>query len=266
VETGPSAAADPFAADPVVADIRRRAAAVLAAVPRPGEGLRVVPGRDAPEDPQAALEGFYRVADGEGFLGDRVLFEAARVRLTELSRRAPVFEEGFVVPTFDAVEARFRFGDGIGGCKVPLVPGVHVGVGVTPADELEFWAAPSVREAACSVACVADTGTRSVRARTVGKDALLAALLEAVDAAWDELPDFLRAARRAARTPVEDAAAAYRPLHLPKTFVEGARRILGNPARPSRLALALALCRNGDDAAPLVARKLGLAAGRLLRD
>ncbi len=248
-------------ADPVQASLAARADAVLAATPGPGTGLRAT---FRAGDPAATLERFYLVADGEGFLGDRFLFNAASKQLAELSRRAPVFDEGFVVPTFDAVEVRWRFGDGVGGCKVPLVPAVHVGVGVTPEDHLEFWAAPAVREPGCSLACVADLGVRTVVPRTAGKDALLAALAAAVDDAWDRLPTLLRSARRAAKITEADALAAWKPLHLPKSFTGAARRALEAGSSRSRLALALALARAGDDAAPLVARKLGLAAGRLL--
>lgn len=248
-------------ANPVHVSLAARADAVLAVTPGPGTGLRPT---FRVGDPAATLERFYLVADGEGFLGDRFLFNAASKQLAELSRRAPVFDEGFVVPTFDAVEVRWRFGDGVGGCKVPLVPAVHVGVGVTPEDHLEFWAAPAVREPGCSVACVADLGARTVVPRTAGKDALLAALADAVDDAWDRLPALLRAARRAAKITEADPAAAWKPLHLPKSFTGAARRALEAGPSRSRLALALALARAGDDAAPLIARKLGLAAGRLL--
>ncbi|MCE9634273.1 MAG: hypothetical protein K8T90_01095 [Planctomycetes bacterium] len=249
----------------VEAAIAARIDAALAACPQTGLGIRAVPGSAATgPSPADTLEVFLRVADGEGFLGDRMLFAEGVKRLTELSRRAPVFDEGFVLPTFDAVEARWRIGEASGGCKTPLVPGVYIGVGVTPADHLEFWAAPFVREPLTSVACVADAGTRVVCARTVGKDALIAACVGEVERAWDELPDFLRAARRAARTPAGDVDKALMPLHLPKSYREAAKRVVGRHLTPSRLQVALALARAGDDQDPLNARKFGLAAGRLI--
>jgi hypothetical protein len=204
------------------------------------------------------------VADGEGFLGDRMLFAEATKRMTELSRRAPVFDEGFVLPTFDAVEARWRIGEATGGCKTPLVPGIHVGVCVTPEDHLEFWAAPFVREPLATVACVADAGTRVVRERAAGKEALVAACVAEVERAWDELPDFLRAARRAGRTPAGDVESALRPLHLPRSYREAAKRGIGRLLTPTRLQVATALARAGEDQEPLHARKFALAAGRVL--
>lgn len=238
--------------------------AALAASPHDGAGYRVVPDTNLP--PAAALERFLGIADGEGFLGDRVLFDAAARRLAELSRRAPVFDEGFVVPTFDAVEARWRFGEGIGGCKVPLIPAVHVGVGVTPSDALEFWAAPAVRMPPALVACVADPGARVVLERTAGKDALLAALLGEVERAWDELPEFVRTARRASRSSAGDAESALRALHLPRSYREAVRAVLAAVSSPTRMQLALALARVGTGEDPLNARKLGLAAGRVLAE
>ena len=249
--------------DPVADALRARIDTALASMPGEGTGLRVVPDTS---DPAASLEAFLRVADAEGFLGDRVLFDAAVKRLTELARRTPVFDEGFVLPTFDAVEARWRVGDGVGGCKTPLIPGVYVGVGVTPKDHLEFWAAPFVREPLCTVACVADDGTRVVLERTAGKDAFFGALLGEVDRAWDGLPDLLRAARRAGRTPAGDVERALSPLHLPKSYRLAAREGVGRRLTPSRLQVALALARAGDDQDPLNARKFGLAAGRLLAE
>jgi hypothetical protein len=241
--------------------LRARIDAALASAPLAGAGVRVVPGS---EGPAAALESFLAVADGEGFLGDRTLFAEAVKRLTELSRRAPAFDEGFLLPSFDAVEARWRIGEATGGCSTPLVPGVYVGIGVTPADALEFWAAPFVREPQATVACVADAGTRVVRERTVGKDALIAACVAETEHAWDELPEFLRSARQAARTSAGDLEHALRPLHLPRSYRAAARRALGRLLTPSRLEAALALARAGEGEDPVHARKLGLAAGRLL--
>lgn len=234
--------------------------AALAPCPQPGAGLRVVPG-DA--GPAAALDAFLRVADGEGFLGDRMLFEAAVNRLVELSGRTPDFDEGYLLPSFDGVEGRWRFGEGVGGCRTPLVPGIVVGIGVTPADHLEFWAAPCVRETLCDVACVADPGTRVVRERTAGRDAFLGAMTGEIDRAWDDLPALLRSARRAGRVREDDPDAALRPLHLPRSYREAAKRLSRSPA-PTRLALALALCRAGSGEEPIHARKFGLSAGRLL--
>lgn len=251
------------AATPAETALAARVDAALAAMPGPGEGWRVEPTGD--DRAAERLEAFLRIADGEGFKGDRVLFDAAAARLASLSGRTPVFDEGFAVATFDAVEARFRFGEGIGGCKRPLVPCVHVGVGVTPKDDLEFWAGPSVREHGCSVASTHDRGDRTVVPRTAGKDAFFDALHAAVDDAWDRLPEFVRTARRAGRTEETDPASALRPLHLPRTFAEGALELARRGGGSiSRLALALSLARFGDDASPLIARKLGLAAGRLL--
>lgn len=233
----------------------------LRGMPGPGAGTRDVPGR---RDPGSAYDAFLRVADDEGFLGDRVLFDAARAHLAGLTRRTPVYDEGFVVPTFDAVEVRWRIGDGVGGCKVPFVPCIHVGVGVTPEDHLEFWAAPALREPLCAVAAIGDDGRRTVLPRTSQRDAFLSTLLAAVDAAWDALPSFLRTARRAGRTQEPDADAALAPLHLPKSLRAGALALLPARAGASRLSIALALARCGDDAEPLVARKLALASGRLV--
>ena len=243
------------------AAMARRLDAVIGRLPRPRDILRVTAGG---HDPARVFEDFLLVADGEGFLGDRVLFQAAATQLAELSRRTPVFDEGFVLPTFDAVEVRWRFGDGVGGCKIPLIPAVHVGVGVTPQDHLEFWAAPAVREATSTVAAIADTGERRVVERTVSKADLLTALSDVVGDAWERLPDFLRNARRAGRRQEPDLAAAWKPLHLPKSFVAGAVQALGTPTSTSRLAMAMALARSGNRLAPLMARKCGLAAGRLI--
>jgi hypothetical protein len=85
-----------------------------------------------------------------------------------------------------------------------------------------------------------------------------------VDRAWEELPDFLRTARRAGRTPVQDVEEALRPLHLPRSYREAAKRGLGAAATPSRLQTALALARAGSAEAPVNARKFGLAAGRFV--
>ncbi len=247
-------------AEPVEAALAARIGTALRTMPLSGEGLRVLPG----EDPIAAFEEFLRTADDEGFKGDRVLFAAATERLAALSGRTLVFDEGYVTPTFDRVEARFRLGEAIGGCQPPLVPGVCVGVGVTPDDRLEFWAAPFVREATATVACVADTGARDVRARSVGREALVAACTDTVDAAWERLPGLVDRAREATREPVSDAASALRALHLPRSFVEATLEGGVSPLLTSRLLLALALARAGEDGAPAVARQFGLAAGRLL--
>jgi hypothetical protein len=208
-------------------------------------------------------ESFLAVADDEGFKGDRVLFGEAVTRLRDLSKREPVFDQGFVVPTFDAVEAAFALGEAVGGCQPPLVPGVYVGVGVTPKDALEFWAAPFVRDPTCSVACVDDTGDRDVVERTAGREPMVASLTSVVDAAFDRLPALIDRARDATKESV-DPAAVLATLHLPRSFVERSKRRGADALMCSRLTVALAVARAGHDCAPLVARKFGLAAGRVL--
>jgi hypothetical protein len=84
-----------------------------------------------------------------------------------------------------------------------------------------------------------------------------------VDAAFDRLPALIDRARDATKESV-DPAAAMSPLHLPKSFVERAKRRGADALMCSRLTVALAVARAGHDCAPLVARKLGLAAGRVL--
>jgi hypothetical protein len=241
------------------AALARRVDVALRSAPLVGEGLRVAGG----DSPAAAFESFLKVADDEGFKGDRVLFGEAVARLRDLAKRGPTFDHGFVVPTFDAVEAAFALGDAVGGCQPPIVPGVYVGVGVTPADALEFWAAPYVRFATTTVPCVDDAGDRDVVPRAAGRVPMTAALVAAVDAAWDRLPALIDAAR-ASSTESVDPAAALAPLHLPSSFVERAKRHGADALMCSRLRAVLALCAAGEDAAPLVARKLALAAGRAL--
>ena len=231
----------------------------VARTPGPASGLRVRGG----DDPAAAFETFLRVADAEGFKGDRVLFDEATKRLHELAKRAPVFDQGFVVPTFDAVEAGFALGEAVGGCQPPLIPGVYVGVGVTPKDALEFWAAPFVRDPTCSVACVDDTGERDGVLRAAGRDPMVATLTSVIDAAFDRLPALIDRARDATKESV-DPSAVLATLHLPKTFVERAKRRGADALMCSRLTVALSVARAGHDCAPLVARKFGLAAGRVI--
>jgi len=227
----------------------------------PGEaaGLRALGG----DHPPAAFETFLGVADDEGFKGDRVLFGEAVTRLRDLSKREPVFDQGFVVPTFDAVEAAFALGEAVGGCQPPLIPGVYVGVGVTPKDALEFWAAPFVRDPTCSVACVDDTGERDVVERAAGRDPMVATLTSVLDAAFDRLPALIDRARDTTTESV-DPAAVLATLHLPRSFVERAKRHGADALMCSRLTVALAVARAGHDCAPLVARKFGLAAGRVI--
>jgi hypothetical protein len=244
---------------PSEAALARRIDAALRYEQLAGEGLRVLPD----DDPAAAFESFLAAADDEGFKGDRVLFGEAVERLRALAKRSPTFDQGFVVPTFDAVEAAFALGDAVGGCQPPLVPGVYVGVGVTPTDALEFWAAPFVRFATSSVACVDDHGGRDVVARAAGRGPMTAALTSAVDAAWDRLPALIERARESTNESV-DPSAVLAPLHLPKSFVERAKRHGADALMCSRLRCALALCAAGEDASPLVARKLSFAAGRAL--
>jgi hypothetical protein len=241
------------------AALGHRIDAQLRSSPGELEGGRVMPRLDRTGE----LEPFLKIADDEGFKGDRILFTEATKRLAELAKRPPVFDQGFVIPTFDAVEAGFALGEAVGGCQPPLVPGVYVGVGVTPKDALEFWAAPFVRDPTCSVACVDDTGDRDVVLRSAGREPMLAALTSALDAAFDRLPALIDAARDASKESV-DPSAALAPLHLPKTFVERAKRRGADALMCSRLTVALAVARAGNDCAPLVARKFGLAAGRVI--
>ncbi len=241
--------------DPIAARVRARLAGALPQLTRAGRGERI---RGAER-----FESFLGIADDEGFTGDRVLFTAATARLRSLAKREPAFDHGFFVPTFDLVEAAFALGEAVGGCKPPLVPGVYVGVDVTPADALELWAAPFVRVATSSVACVDDTGERDAVVRTAGRDATLAALTSAVDEAWERLPALIESARAAAEESV-DPAALLASLHLPRSFVERAKRRGADALMSSRLSVALALCAAGEGTAPLVARKLGFAAGRAL--
>ena len=245
--------------DPAQAALAARIDSILRCEPGPAPGTRVTAGDDA----AAAYESFLLVADGEGFKGDRMLFGEAVKRLRDLSGREPVFDQGFVVPTFDAVEAAFALGEAVGGCQPPLVPGVWVGVGVTPKDHLEFWAAPFVRDPTCTVACVDDTGERDVVERKAGRDPMVAALTDAVDAAWERLPELIDRARECSKESV-DPAAALAPLHLPKSFVERCKRHGADALMCSRLTVALGVARAGHDCAPLVARKFGLAAGRVI--
>jgi hypothetical protein len=245
--------------DPVESLLATRIDRSLQIQPGRGEGTRALPG----EDPVAQFESFLTVADGEGFKGDRVLFGETVTRLRDLAKREPVFDQGFVVPTFDAVEAGFALGEAVGGCQPPLIPGVYVGVGVTPKDALEFWAAPFVRDPTCSVACVDDTGERDVVLRAAGRDPMVATLTSVVDAAFDRLPALIDRARDATKESV-DPSAALAALHLPRSFFERAKRRGADALMCSRLTVALAVARAGHDCAPLVARKFGLAAGRVL--
>lgn len=238
------------------AALAARIDAYVARSPGPATGIRA-PGGD---EPSGVLERFLVVADGEGFKGDRVLFGEAVKHLRGLAGREPVFDQGFAVPTFDAVEAAFVTGDALPGAP-RLLPGVYVGVGVTPKDALEFWAAPFLRDPACSVACVDDTGDRDVVLRTAGRDPMVSALTTAIDAAWARLPALVAAAAAAESV---DSAAVLATLHLPRSFVERAKARGSGVGTCSRLDLALAVARAGHDCAPLVARKLGLAAGRVL--
>jgi hypothetical protein len=236
--------------------VHARIAEALRAMPHAAAGLRVSgPG---------ARERFLSVADAEGFAGDRVLLDAAETHVRAALGREPVFEVGFALATFDQVEARYALGEAVGGCQPPLVPGLLVGVAVTPADELALWSAPTVREPTGAAACVADDGTRAVVARTAGKDALLGALTDAVDGALDTLPTFLRRARGAHLEHVDDPEALLRPLHLPRSHVLAGGAHGALTPGTTRLLAALALARAATDMEPVVARKLELAAGRLL--
>ena len=236
--------------------IARRIEQSLRAMPRAAAGLRVSgPG---------ARERFLSVADDEGFRGDRMLFDAAEAHIADTAGRPPVFECGFALATFDQVEARYALGEAVGGCKPPLVPGVVVGVGVTPADDLELWAAPAVREPTCDAACVADDGTRVTVRRDAGKDALLEALMDAVGSAVEALPSLLRRARGAHYEHPADPEIMVRSLSLPRSFVLAATTHGALTPGTTRLLSALAIARAATDMEPVVARKLELAAGRLL--
>ncbi len=245
--------------DPAQAALVQRIDAALRETPGAERGTRVL----AHDDATAAFERFLATADAEGFKGDRVLFTAAVDHLRAFSKREPVFHQGFLVPTFDAVEAGFALGEAVGGCKPPLIPGVYVGVGVTPKDALDFWAAPFVRDPTCSVACIDDTGDRDVVERAAGRDPMLATLTSVIDAAYERLPALLESARQSATESV-DPTAVLKTLHLPATFVERAKRRGAGALMCSRLTVALAVARAGHDCAPLAARKFGLAAGRVL--
>ena len=235
---------------------RQRVGEALRATPLAAAGLRV--------SGAEARERFLAVADEEGFLGDRVLLDAAEAHVRERTGRDPAFEVGFALATFDQVEARYALGEAVGGCKPPLVPGILVGVAVTPADELAMWSAPTLREPLNDCACIADDGHRAVVARTAGRDALLGALTDAVDEALDALPTLLRRARGAHLERPQDPEALVRTLHLPRTHVlAGAVHGALTPGT-TRLLCALALARAATDMEPIVARKLELAAGRLL--
>lgn len=230
--------------------------------PVPDAGLLLA--CDSPADADATLEQFLLVADGEGFAGDRFLFERARDRLGAAARTIAVFELGFCLPTFDAVSGRFGLGPPIGGCKVPLAPGVHVGVAVTARDELEFWAGPTVRAADGRIAATHDDGERVILPRSTPKDAFVAAFDDVVDGAFDRLPDFLRRARGAGREPLEDVNATLRGLSLPKSYRDRTLAGLDRAEPVTRLRLALALTRAGERGGPVPAMKFAWAAGRLL--
>ncbi len=236
--------------------LRARVREALGAMPQAAAGLRVT-GTDA-------RERFLAVADDEGFAGDRALLDAAESQVRASTGREPRFEAGFALATFDQVEARYALGAAVGGCKPPLVPGLLVGVAVTPADDLALWAAPTVREPACDAACVADEGRRTVVPRDAGRDALLGACTDAVDEALDALPVLLRRARSAHREVLETPRDLLATLHLPRSFIAAAEAHGGLETRVSRLLCALALARAATDMEPLVARKLEFAAGCLL--
>ncbi len=229
-----------------------------AGVPAAAGGVReLTPGPEG-------LERFLATADGEGFRGDRPLFEAAIDALRGAQSAEPVFDEGFALPTFDQVEARFALGDAIGGCKPPMVPCVVVGVAVTEKDELALWSAPALRPPHATVVCVADPGDRVVLSRTAGKDALFGACEDSAVHAAEALPDLLRRARSAHRERLDDPEAALRTLNLPRSYVVSVERAGGLTAGTTRLELALTLARAGEDMSPIVARHMGRAAGRLL--
>lgn len=244
----------------VDAALLRAAADLRALRPVPGAGLTVHAG----VEPGGAFESFLAVADAEGFRGDRVLFERARDLLSQRPGAHVTFEAGWCLPTFDAVAVRFALGPPVGGCKVPLAPAVAVGVEVTAADDLAFWAAPAVREAAGTFACVKDDGERTVLARDAGRDAFFAALDHCVTTAADDVPDLLARARGAARERLDDLETALRATHLPLSHRTRVLRRLGGAALVTRLELALALTRSARDEGALGAAKLSWAAGRVL--
>jgi len=258
---------------PLAHGLRRRAGSLRAEVPAE-EALRTrvhatlasMPQRTAlrVEGGLAPRERFLGIADAEGFPGDRVLLDAAEAHLYALSGRDPVFVMGFTLATFDAVEARYALGEPVGGCQPPIVPGVYVGIAITPDDALAFWAAPCVSEATSSTACIADVGSRSVVTRAAGKDALVEALHEAIEHAHDALPSLLRRVRGAHGEVLSSPEATVRELHLPRSHMLAAGEHGAFAPGVNRLFSALALARAATDMEPLVARKLELAAGRLL--
>jgi len=238
--------------------LRQLVETATAGVPLASDGVReLTPGVEG-------FERFVTAADGEGFRGDRPLFAAAVEALRGAQSAEPVFEEGFALPTFDQVEARFALGEAVGGCKPPLVPSVVVGVAVTENDELAFWSAPALHPPHATVACVADPGDRVTLLRTAGKDALFGACEDSAAAAAEALPDLLRRARSAHQERLDEPEAALRPLHLPRSYVVAVERLGGLDAGRTRLELALTLARAGEDMSPIVARHMGRAAGRLL--
>ncbi len=241
---------------PAESALRERVHAALAAMPQHGEA-RIEGGTD----PRAR---FLAIADEEGVLGDRMLLDAAEAHLHELSGRDPIFTMGFVLATFDKVEARYALGDAVGGCQPPMLPGIYVGIGITPADAIEFWSAPCVSEAVTPTACIADTGVRTAVDRDAGKDALIGALQSSIESAYDVLPALLRRVRGAHRDVLGDPVAVVRALHLPRSHVAAAGEHGALEPGVNRLFCALAIARAATDMEPLAARKLELAAGRLL--
>ena len=242
------------------AALQRDAAALRARRPVPDAGVLSFAGADH----RTAFDAFLAVADGEGFRGDRTLFERARDQLAVRPGCAVAFDSGWCLPTFDAVDVRFVLGPPGGGCKVPLVPGVAVGVAVTAADELAFWAAPTVRDVGGRLPSVFDDGTRTVLARDAGRDAFFAALDLAVATAADDVPRALAHARGAARETLDDLEAALLTTHLPRSHRERVVRRLEDRDSVTRFDLALALVRCAEHEAPLTSAKLLSAAGRVL--
>lgn len=245
--------------DPFAARLAERIEAALADVAPAGDGIREDLGGEA------GYERFLGVADREGFAGDRVLFDRVTARLRDRTGTEPRFAVGFCLPTFDQVEGRWDVGASIRLHDLEFVPGVYVGVGVTPSDALEFWAAACVTPASGGVEWIAEHGRRDALERSAGREAFFALLDQVVDQALGERDVFHRQVESSFDETPTDPAAALRSLSLAVSARNAALRALEGTGGTSRGHLALALSRAGSDARPLVARLLARSAGRLVR-
>lgn len=239
---------------------RERLTSATADVPPPAEAVREDAGGEA------GWERFLGLADREGFRGDRVLFEAVTARLAELTDSQPTFAIGFCLPTFDQVEGRWDLDRTVDLGGHTFRAGVWFGVGVTPADALEFWAAPCLTPVDGGVEWIADDGERPALLRTAGRDAFTDLLRDAVDRAHARASAFEDAAASAFETEAADVDAAARSLSLARSAAGAIRRFLptigaGESATAGHIALALS--RAATEADPLVARLYARAAGRL---